>query len=319
MQGFRKIGTERWEFANESFVRGQRHLLKNIQRRKSPHSQQAENMVGSSLEVRKPAVEAGIEQLRKERTVMMQEVIELQQQHRETIQHMEAVNEKLQAAEQKQKQMVSFLAKVFHNPAFLARLQPKDQLSIMSPRTAKKFMKHQQTEQAMLSLSEAGQIVKYRDDLDQNLATPSRNPHLIPVAAEQIAHFISEEKVDSPGLGAEGPPCHFENIGSYAFDIPDDLPRPLEQGRMGTPKLEPKECFQEYSVSPGFEELARPENWNMGFEAGISGSNTEVWGNFNNFVAPEFRVTSGMSDIWEVSSSEVAVGPEFDIWPADEF
>ena len=43
--------------------------------------------------------------------------------------------------------------------------------------------------------------------------------------------------------------AHFENIGSYKFDIPDDLPRPLE----------PKECFQEYSVSSGFEELTRPD------------------------------------------------------------
>ena len=51
----------------------------------------------------------------------------------------------------------------------------------------------------------------------------------------------------------------------------------------------------------------------------MSGSNNEVWGNFNNFVAPEFGVIGGMSDIWDVSSSEVAVGPEFDIWPADEY
>lgn len=78
----------------------------------------AEN-TGSLLEVRKPAVDGGIEQLRKEMTVMMQEVIELQQQHRGTIQHMEAVNEKLQAAEQKQKQMVFFLSKSVPQPCVL--------------------------------------------------------------------------------------------------------------------------------------------------------------------------------------------------------
>ncbi|XP_074379158.1 heat stress transcription factor A-3 [Apium graveolens] len=322
--GFRKIGTDKWEFANENFLRGKKHLLKNIHRRKSPHTQQAENTVRSSLEVGKPAVEGEIELLRKERTMMMQEVIELQQQHCGTIQHMEAVNEKLQAAEQKQKKMVSFLAKVFHNPAFMAHLQPKDQRSIMSPKTAKKFVKHQQNKQAILNLSAAGQIVKYQDDLE-NLATTSEKPQLIPVAAKRI---------DS---GVDVPSCHVENIGSYDSNIADDLPGPLEQVRMGISELEPVVSFPEYSVcfpedlgkdrnfpellSPGFDELGRPEeNWDMGFEpgAGMSSSDTGIWNNLSNIVAPEFGVVSGMADNWDVSSSEVAVSSGVDMWPADE-
>lgn len=160
VQGFRKIDADKWEFANEGFIRGHRHLLKTIQRRKSHHSHQ----FGSSEEAGKAALEGEIERLRKERSIMMQEVIELQHQQRGTMQHMEVVNEKLQTAEKRQKQMVSFLGKFFQNPAFLARLQQKrEQKSITSPRTNRRFVKREPGGPS--GSSPKGQIVKYEHGL----------------------------------------------------------------------------------------------------------------------------------------------------------
>ncbi|KAI3512180.1 hypothetical protein L1887_19426 [Cichorium endivia] len=145
--GFRKIDTDRWEFANERFLRGKRYLLKNIQRRKS-------NQSTSSNEEPNNSTEAELEQLRKEKTEMMQEIIDLQHENRETHQYMESINEKLKAAEHKQKQMISFLAKVIKNPTFVSSIQEKKvhQLHIASPRTTRKFVKHQPHESNPLTV-----------------------------------------------------------------------------------------------------------------------------------------------------------------------
>ncbi|KAK6140083.1 hypothetical protein DH2020_026081 [Rehmannia glutinosa] len=71
----------------------------------------------------------------------MHEVVELQQQQHGTIQQIEVVKEKLEAAEKRQKQMVSFLAKIFQNPAVLSRLQqPREKKTITPPRPIRKFM-----------------------------------------------------------------------------------------------------------------------------------------------------------------------------------
>ncbi|KAK1429410.1 hypothetical protein QVD17_11619 [Tagetes erecta] len=131
-KGFRKIDTDRWEFACESFLRGKRHLLKNIRRRRSLPAQQL-GEESSSL-----SIEAEVDKLQKERIEMMQQVIDLQHQQHGTHQYMESVNQKLQAAEDRQKQMVSSLAKVFQIPKF-----KKEQRRISSPQKVRKFIKHQ--------------------------------------------------------------------------------------------------------------------------------------------------------------------------------
>ncbi|KAJ0687345.1 putative transcription factor HSF-type-DNA-binding family [Helianthus annuus] len=141
--GFHKIDPDKWEFANRSFLRGQRSLLRNIQRRKSNPTTSTSG--SSTNEESNMLVEAEIERLHKEKAEMMQQIIELKTGNRETHQHMELVNEKLEAAEHKQKQMVSFLAKVFQNPTFVSSIRGNtdEPRQISAPRTARKFVKHQ--------------------------------------------------------------------------------------------------------------------------------------------------------------------------------
>ncbi|CAM8906351.1 unnamed protein product [Rhodiola kirilowii] len=102
---FRKIDSDKWEFANKGFVRGKKHLLKSIQRRKSPQMQQGVGF-GGSLEVGRAGFEDELNKLREERKILTREVAELQIEQDGTAQHMELVNQRIQVAERKQKQML---------------------------------------------------------------------------------------------------------------------------------------------------------------------------------------------------------------------
>ncbi|KAI7738269.1 hypothetical protein M8C21_014435 [Ambrosia artemisiifolia] len=139
--GFRKIDPDKWEFANESFLRGHKHLLKNIQRRRSNQSMSSSSSLLANEEFNN--LEAEIQRLHKEKTEMMQQVVELKNENCVTHQYMESINKKLKAAENKQKQMLLFMAKMFKNPTE----QHEQMLRISSARTARKFGKHQPHEE----------------------------------------------------------------------------------------------------------------------------------------------------------------------------
>ncbi|RVW66795.1 Heat stress transcription factor A-1 [Vitis vinifera] len=136
--GFRKVDPDRWEFANEGFLRGQKHLLKSISRRKSTHvhthnqqlqqqqQQQQQTQVQSSsgacVEVGKFGLEEEVERLKRDKNVLMQELVRLRQQQQTTDHQLQTVGQRVQDMEQRQQQMMSFLAKAVQSPGFLAQL-----------------------------------------------------------------------------------------------------------------------------------------------------------------------------------------------------
>ncbi|XP_073054164.1 heat stress transcription factor A-7a-like [Primulina eburnea] len=125
--GFRKIDPDKWEFANEAFLGTQKHLLKNIiRRRKAPSQslppQQDQAEPSCVVEVGSFGVDVEIDRLRCDKHVLMMELVKLRQQQQNTRAYLQHIEFKLQGTERKQQQMMSFLAIAMQNPEFIHQL-----------------------------------------------------------------------------------------------------------------------------------------------------------------------------------------------------
>nr|CAB3494656.1 unnamed protein product [Digitaria exilis] len=140
--GFRKVDPDRWEFANEGFLRGQRHLLKTIKRRKPPSSvpqSHQQQTPASCLEVGEFGFEEEIDRLKRDKNILITEVVKLRQEQQTTKDHVRAMEERLRVAEQKQVQMMGFLARAMRNPEFFQQLvQQQDKRKELEDAISKK-------------------------------------------------------------------------------------------------------------------------------------------------------------------------------------
>jgi heat shock transcription factor len=270
----------------------------------------------------------------------MQEVVDLQQQQRMTANHAGNVNQRLQSAEQRQKQMVSFLAKLFSNPDFLARLkQKKEKKDIESPRVRRKFVKQNQNEEENLK---DGKIVRYQPNWG-NINMSCETQELSPVSIEHSPHYLSHDIVKEMSACEEDFTSQIENIsldeyaamhgivstnsetiigeGSSSFGFDE----PLSKGKN---VISPNEVvvpenfkgFQEFQ-SIGIENIIKQEDiWDPNFNIGVVTSNcgNEMWGNPINYGVPDFgAITSGdmsETDIWDIGFGNLGI----DKWPANE-
>ncbi|XP_023530778.1 heat stress transcription factor C-1-like [Cucurbita pepo subsp. pepo] len=99
--GFRKVDPDRWEFANQWFLRDQFHLLRNIVRRKQSTNSSLREMGDEELVTE-------IARLRKEQKVLEEEL--------------EGMKKRLETTEKRPQQMMAFLHKVAEDPEILPRM-----------------------------------------------------------------------------------------------------------------------------------------------------------------------------------------------------
>ncbi|MBA0554995.1 hypothetical protein Golob_014064, partial [Gossypium lobatum] len=217
MLGFRKVDPDRWEFANEGFLRGQKHLLKTISRRKPPNVQsnqqpQVQNSsVGACIEVGKFGLEEEVERLKRDKNVLMQELVRLRQQQQTTDNQLQTVGQRVQVMEQRQQQMMSFLAKAMQSPSFLGQLvQQQNESNRRITGANKKRRLPRQDEENLAgengAVSAKGQIVKFQPSLNE--------------AAKAMLHQIMKMNT-SPRLDPS-----INNSGSFLIDgvPPSDAP-----------------------------------------------------------------------------------------------
>uniref|UniRef100_A0A7N0RG86 HSF-type DNA-binding domain-containing protein n=1 Tax=Kalanchoe fedtschenkoi TaxID=63787 RepID=A0A7N0RG86_KALFE len=352
---FRKIDTDKWEFSNKGFVRGKKHLLKTIQRRKSPQSQQGFNF-GVSAEAGRPGLEDELERLRLERKMLMHEVAELQIEQDGTAHHMELVNQRIQAAEKKQKQMVTFLSKLFHNPAFLARLQSKKEHGqIESPKVKRKFVTNQPHVAGKSGLESKNETAKLGVRDHYKLPELPIMPNSTSISNPELPGYLLEDMVANMDNDGRNIPLRVEDI--LVAEVPTSVEQAELEGFITTPEAF-SEAFKDSKIrdkgkgkvgsldsfSPDYL-VSFPED--MGMEKaihGLSTSRTEsipeqeddwrsmgfdanpvmpspsygVWDNVADYSMPDFGVSSSFSDVWEFGSPQAAGCAGLDLESPDE-
>ncbi|CAK7328397.1 unnamed protein product [Dovyalis caffra] len=125
--GFRKIDPERWEFANEDFVKDQKHLLKNIHRRKPihSHSHSHSHPQGSLVDPERAAYEEEIDKLSHDKAKLEASILGFEQQRSSATLQVEDLTQKIDTMQQRQEKLLSFLEKAVQNPTFVEHLARK--------------------------------------------------------------------------------------------------------------------------------------------------------------------------------------------------
>ncbi|KAL1328650.1 hypothetical protein AAHE18_13G387900 [Arachis hypogaea] len=121
--GFHKIHPERWEFANDDFIKDQKHLLKNIHRRKPIHSHS--HPPGSVVDPERAAFEEEIEKLNREKSSIESNIFSFKQHQSTAKIHLEDFQQRLDGMEKRQKHLLNIFEKALQNPTFVEHLSQK--------------------------------------------------------------------------------------------------------------------------------------------------------------------------------------------------
>ncbi|CAN1336323.1 Heat stress transcription factor A-2, partial [Linum perenne] len=141
-QGFRKVDPDRWEFGNEGFLGGQKHLLKTIKRRRHSSSSHGGGNCSKVAELGSnySGMDEEIENLKRERNALMAEIVRIRQQQHLSRDQIDAMEDRLLKTEKKQHQMLTFLAKAIKNPEFVQQLSMRNNKAVEATPSSDKLI-----------------------------------------------------------------------------------------------------------------------------------------------------------------------------------
>lgn len=290
--GFRKVDPDRWEFANEGFLRGQKHLLKLIQRRKPsppsqfldllhrPHQQEQQQGMGACVEVGQFGMVGEIEGLRRDKTVLTMEVVKLRQQQQSTRNQLQNIGHRLQKTEQRQQHMMTFLARAIQNPTFLAQLSQNKQASkrLAASKKRRRLPKGEAKQDLQSPTATEDRIVQYQ----ANTSIPADSDHSqnstnLEAFLSTMGHadsldmptrhetFQDEEQDESISMVAE----HLYGLESgSSFDNSMAVGTPLDRNSINLVKAEGEEDLDLKSVNDVFWEELLNEHFDSQDDSG---------------------------------------------------
>nr|GMD20944.1 heat stress transcription factor A-8 [Ipomoea batatas] len=206
--GFRKVDTDRWEFANDKFVRGQKHLLASIVRRKNSQNvvpkittQQEVTKSSTTEDDKRLALWKEVESLKIDKNALMQELIKLRQHQQNSQSRLLLLREQVKGMEKNQQQMLSFIVMAMQNPGFLLQfLQPKDNNWLMAETGSNVLSK---VDNKCELAPSNGMLVKYQPPLPHQVAEPICSDPTSDAEKSMELDFSSNDIEENDQLTAE--------------------------------------------------------------------------------------------------------------------
>lgn len=247
--GFRKVDHDKWVFKNEGFVKGKKVLLKTITRKKSTHNnihppQRTPEKLPSvkAVEVGRYGLEEEIERLKRDKNLLMQELVILRQHQQNTDAEINDLRQRLQGMELHQQQMISFLAMAVQSPGFLAQLVQQNINGRWRPEMNKK-RRLPALQNGALDGSESSdkQIIKYE-----------------PSVMETSDRYVEPESISDPSRSSRSV---FDGINDLCANVDhiSIVENSCEDATEGENAPDFSEYLEKLLASPGWENNAQTE------------------------------------------------------------